>query len=703
MNKKFKLAALFVLAALPSGLMAADASMFAPATSGRAFDMICGPQGIMAGMPGCGEPGLFSAMFTIFNAGIMAVAALWFAWTAMAAVAQTAHDGEFLGKRFSSLWMPIRVVLGATAIVPIVNGFNLAQVVMMWGALTGVTIADNTWSAVVGGLGKGVFAVGEQHPQSTAKAESMNNMLRLLTCVKGLEVDGNIDGEQVFTGYTYLSGGGTKYEFGKLENGRRMPICGTMTARTAAEASAVYSIANSSLGPIAERIVAGETSIDTGSAVKAALGEYQKFLDERLKAAIAANGTDKVLDRLQDPGRWIEAGAWYQTISTISRQNAAQAEPTVAVLMNPAIDTYLSGVNGSATAAAMDSLEIKQKDDSADGMQKAFESMRDGNGWWSTVGQELTAGFVKWLNDDGTKNPMLVVKDIGDYMVVSGEAILTAYGAAVVAVKGASSGWVTQAADQLTSAGLFSKAGALAALLDLSDKWVSAVVAFLIMTGGILAIYIPFVPFIQWVAAVIQYLIILVEAMVSAPLWAMVHMDSDGEGLGQRTTYGYLFLLNVLFRPVLMIFGFIGAGTILYLAGTLVNDLFAFAIFNANSGGDGQATFGLVSFCFVVAVYVSIMLMLVNGTFNLVHILPDKVLNWVGGQFHYSQSPDPRHDFEKISGGMNIQGRPGAGAGGALQNRAKSIREQLDRGKDQESASVKRGGGKRGGGNDGFK
>jgi len=676
---KLKLAVLSLLAALPSGLMAADASMFAPATSGRAFDMICGPQGIMAGMPGCGEPGLFSAMFTIFNAGIMAVAALWFAWTAMAAIAQTAHDGEFLGKRFSSLWMPIRVVVGATAIVPIVNGFNLAQVVMMWGALTGVTIADNTWSAVVGGLGKGVFAVGEQHPQATAKAESMNNMLRLLTCVKGLDADGNIDGEQLFMGYVYLSGRGTKYEFGKLENGRRMPVCGTMTAKTSSEASAVYSIANSTLGPIAERIVAGETAIDTGSAVKSSLAEYQKFLDERLKAAIAANGTDRVLDRLQDPGRWIEAGAWYQTVSTISRQNMAQAEPTVAVSMNPAIDSFLSGVTGSTTAAAMDSIEIKQSDNSAkDGMQAAFESMKDAhdaNSWWSPTGQNLTVGFVRWLNDGGTKNPMLVVKDIGDYMIVSGEAILTAYTATVVAVKGASSGWVTNVADQLAGAGLFSWKGAAAALLEISDKWVSALVAFLIMTGGILAVYIPFVPFIQWVAAVVQYLIILVEAMVSAPLWAMVHMDSDGEGLGQRTTYGYLFLLNVLFRPVLMIFGFIGSGTILYLAGTLVNDLFAFAIFNANTGGDGQATFGLVSFCFVVAVYVSIMLMLVNGTFNLVHILPDKVLNWVGGQFHYSQSPDPRHDFEKISSGMNIQGRPGAGAGGALQNRSKALKE----------------------------
>jgi len=683
MNKKLKLVALFVMAALPSGLMAADASMFAPATSGRAFDMICGPQGIMAGMPGCGEPGLFSAIFTIFNAGIMAVAALWFAWTAMAAVAQTAHDGEFLGKRFSSLWMPIRVVVGATAIVPIVNGFNLAQVVMMWGALTGVTIADNTWSAVAHGLGQGVFAVGEQHPQATAKAESMNNMLRLLTCTKGLDADGNIDGEQLFTGYVYLSTGGTKYEFGKLENGRRMPVCGTMTARTPAEASAVYSIANSTLGPVAERIVAGETAIDTGSAVKSALSEYQKFLDERLKAAIASNGTDKVLDRLQEPGRWIEAGAWYQTISTISRQNMALAEPTVAVSMNPAIDTYLSGVTGSATAAALDSLETKQTDGSSkDAMQQAFESMRDGNSWWATAGQGLTAGFVSWLNDDGSKNPMLVVKDVGDYMTVSGEALLTAYSAVVVAVKGASAGWVTQAADQLTSAGLFSKAGALAALLELSDKWVSGLVMFLIMTGGVLAVYIPFVPFIQWIAAVIQYLIIVLEAMVSAPLWAMVHMDTDGEGLGQRTTYGYLFLLNVLFRPVLMIIGFVGAGVIMWLAGGLVNDLFAFAVFNANTGGDGQASFGLVSFCFVVVVYVSIMLMLVNGTFNLVHVLPDKVLNWVGGQFHYSQSPDPRHDFDKVMGGLSggLQGRPGPGAGGSLQSRSKALKEMKNGG-----------------------
>ena len=661
MKKITRFLTLAALSALPSGLMAADASMFAPATSGRAFDMICGPQGIMAGMPGCGEPGLFSAIFTIFNAGIMAVAALWFAWTAMAAVAQTAHDGEFLGKRFSSLWMPIRVVLGATAIVPIVNGFNLAQIVMMWGALTGVTIADKTWGAVASGLGQGLFAVGEQQARPMSSGV-FNTMLKLEVCLAGINKDGvNAEGGVDFTGAVRKKA--EVYEYGKLENGDFDATCGKISTgliQWDSELQFVYNTSKTILGPVAAGIVDGEKTDPRGAVAKADAA-YIEYLRNRFVEKTQDNGTSKVLERLQDPGRWIEAGAWYQTVATVSSRNATWAAPHVSGGISEGLEDNLGSATFSNTLFALKRLDSQivnsesatDETDPKASMEAAFQSVKDGGyaGLQSTWGQAIARTLLFGFDGATTKNPMVTAKDLGDGMITAGWTVLGTYGVVKASVDGADSGLGGLASKALP----VSPTGWVASALNTLEPYLFVTLMFLFITGATLAVYIPFVPFIQWIAAVIQYLIIVLEAMVSAPLWAMVHMDTDGEGLGQRTTYGYLFLLNVLFRPVLMIIGFVGAAAILWLAGTLLNDLFQFAMFNANNDGSagGQATFGLVSIIAVIVVYVSMMLMLINGTFNLVHILPDKVLNWVGGQFHYSQGGQDAaaagHSFDKYA------------------------------------------------------
>src|SRR5260363_110800 len=67
-------------------------------------------------------------------------------------------------------------------------------------------------------------------------------------------------------------------------------------------------------------------------------------------------------------------------------------------------------------------------------------------------------------------------------------------------------------------------------------------------------------PFIIWFGGVVSWFAVVGEAMIAAPLWAMTHLDGDGEGMGPRTTHGYIFLLNLIFRPVFMVIGFVLAG-----------------------------------------------------------------------------------------------------------------------------------------------
>ncbi|MFS8295810.1 hypothetical protein RPF65_24520, partial [Enterobacter hormaechei subsp. steigerwaltii] len=54
----------------------------------------------------------FSPISGVFLAGILAFGGVLAGYTMLAGTLQTAHDGEMLGKKWSSLWIPIRTTLG---------------------------------------------------------------------------------------------------------------------------------------------------------------------------------------------------------------------------------------------------------------------------------------------------------------------------------------------------------------------------------------------------------------------------------------------------------------------------------------------------------------------------------------------------------------------------------------------------------------
>ena len=107
--------------------------------------------------------------------------------------------------------------------------------------------------------------------------------------------------------------------------------------------------------------------------------------------------------------------------------------------------------------------------------------------------------------------------------------------------------------------------------------------------GITLSIYVPFIPFIIWFAAIINWVVFVAIGVVAAPLWAFAHLS--GEDNGSRTQHGYIFMLNAMLRPVLMVAAFLLAGGIVVMGGTLLNELFGPALANAQT----DSITGLVS------------------------------------------------------------------------------------------------------------
>src|SRR5580698_1045403 len=98
---------------------------------------------------GAGSVSLMGTMFKTFNSVILAIGALMVLYVTIVGVVQTAHEGEFMGQKWKSIWIPLRVVFGIVALVPTGSGFSGIQIVMMWVIIQGIGAADTLWNTVL--------------------------------------------------------------------------------------------------------------------------------------------------------------------------------------------------------------------------------------------------------------------------------------------------------------------------------------------------------------------------------------------------------------------------------------------------------------------------------------------------------------------------------------------------------------------------
>jgi conjugal transfer/type IV secretion protein DotA/TraY len=94
---------------------------------------------------------VFSSIIGYFNVIILVVGGLMFFYNVTVGVLQSAHEGQVLGQRWSSLWAPIRVLFAVGLLVPVPNygGYNLAQVGVAYIVKGSTNIASEIWKGSV--------------------------------------------------------------------------------------------------------------------------------------------------------------------------------------------------------------------------------------------------------------------------------------------------------------------------------------------------------------------------------------------------------------------------------------------------------------------------------------------------------------------------------------------------------------------------
>src|SRR3990167_2123312 len=127
---------------------------------------------------------LLPNMFLVFNSVILAVGALVVVYVTIVGIMNTAHEGQFMGKDWNNLWIPIRTVLGISMLVPSSSGYSYIQLVMMWVIIQGIGAANLVWYSALQTL-NGTFSAYSKITSPTMEArKAIDDVFQGLTCAQ---------------------------------------------------------------------------------------------------------------------------------------------------------------------------------------------------------------------------------------------------------------------------------------------------------------------------------------------------------------------------------------------------------------------------------------------------------------------------------------------------------------------------------------
>ncbi len=609
---------------------------------------------------GGGADTTLAAMFQIINSVLLVVGALFICYVWFRNLSKVAHDGTIFNRDLHTLWSPIRLVWGIVCLVPTANGWALSQLLILWAAaVLGVGSANLSTTAALNAFKEGKGMVVEPAvPRTVAMARSIYEANLCMHSVNaGLSAIAR-DGGFNFPA-EYVQEFGTPNGF-ILKNGNGGKVCGgasipaeLLEAKPASTAwfgptvdgTPIYRAHHAGLTRMQSALredalsfvnatvkqIDGTPSVlpDSNLAIERAAQEYERSIQA---AGASRMGSIQLLatelNSNMNHAGWWSLGAWYQTFAT-ANSKLAEAVAGRAQLYGE------SFAENSGDPAIRQSVlkrfrmqQATNTDAKALGQESANE-ISDSRKLVVSIISSPGAQLLHYLtsdafggNESATSNPLMKMKTIGDYTLMTAEVATATFVGASAAVGAAKGSIIGTVLDKFSGA-----ASAVSGALDAIRPFFLMIAIPLFLVGAGLSIYLPLVPFIVWFGAIVNWLIIVLEGVIAAPLWAMAHLDGNGEGMGERSAYGYLFLLNVITRPFLMVVGFMAGGGCLVVGGTFLNQIFGIAVANVQF----NSFTGLVSLLGFLFIYLSLSLNLVHSCFNLILIVPDQVINWVGG------------------------------------------------------------------------
>lgn len=125
---------------------------------------------------------LFGSIVGYFNSAVLVVGGLMFLNNLATGTLQSAHEGEVMGRNWSSLWAPLRSLMAIALLIQLPNfgGYNTAQVFTSFIVRNATSFASSVWSLSATKIATGVIPVAA--PVATLPREVVSEMFLIELC-----------------------------------------------------------------------------------------------------------------------------------------------------------------------------------------------------------------------------------------------------------------------------------------------------------------------------------------------------------------------------------------------------------------------------------------------------------------------------------------------------------------------------------------
>ncbi|EHL2886360.1 DotA/TraY family protein [Salmonella enterica] len=615
------------------------------------------------------SPTLIGNMFGVFNGIISVLAVVWFAFIGIRHVARSGHQGQVFDTG-RDIVGTLSVVSGFLMIVPTGNGWSLAQLIMLWGAsIMGVGSANIMVQLAADNIANGYSMTVQPVQVSTRTAA--RGIFEMELCKYAIN-SGLNDFNQTARSSTSLMTESSKTAGGNytvtVSNGSG--ICGTASLSVEGNGTTNQSSISKFFNPFSSTeynsvIAAQRTAMDnmirdmdstanefvttflekrnTGNGtlpdietrIQRAADDYERAVQKALPADNNEQSRKEALKSYLTTYGWVALGAWYQTFATANQRLAELADRAPAVTSLSSLgEVGNTDLFVAVTGAYKTQLQNTSYTPSLGTVTSADEQLLSNTNTPQDALIKPTEKFGQWLtnslatewSETGTSsnqvNPLIKMKNIGDRTMVAAEGIWVTYTTARVLVAGGEKSFLGKVLNNLTS--VLSTANAL---LEALAPPVYFLLFLMFCAGFSLSIYLPFIPFIFWMTGIGNWIISVLIGCTAGPLWGATHLGTS-QDRGSRAAYGYIYLIDSMIRPPLMVFGFFFASVAIIAAGTILNVLFGPALTNVQI----NSFTGIFSLAGFLLIYARICTTIVAAIFALQAYLPDHVINFLGGR-----------------------------------------------------------------------
>ncbi|MES2212947.1 MAG: DotA/TraY family protein [Pseudomonadota bacterium] len=617
---------------------------------------------------------LMGSLFLLLNTGIFAVGISFLVYTAFAGTLKTAHEGHAMGKESSLFLTPVKAGIGLLLMLPTQSGYSHIQVFVMWVVINSVGAANQLWTTLY------QFELVNNTSQATATsltgtpaantvqninintAQTVQNLLSLSACMYQYN---NVSPASMTLVSPQINVPTYSLSVGTPNN---PTLCGTLQLNASdlnlgssskpSSPALMQQIANVYLNTYAQAITLGgplgfeayangtaklngytqktytPTATDSrffgtyndllstvqysiAQGISSALTQIQN--SPATDGGLTANDYAQVKSQLSlgnaTPSSWVYAGAYYYNIThaIASANNLRTILPNIqstTMQFAPGINNYVKFKNtitqSNAKAAAISPTLMSSSSSNIAGIDL-----------FSGVLQNAFIAFATSFTEYDP-DPIISLSIVGNTIL---QIIETMFWATIFGIL------LTMALSACYCLNPFP-----AALMTFINSWtdIFLVIIAVCWTGAaFLAFYVPLIPYMVFLFATISWFILVVEAMVAAPLVAVAFMLPSEDEFGKGAV-AMGFLASLFFRPPLMIIGF-GAST--QLAKVMlgyVNQGFAASI------GGLVGDLGFFGWIGLFTLYVTFLTSILNECYSLIYVLPDKLMRWMGGQAEQS-------------------------------------------------------------------